>query len=121
MQSLTERKTLNVVARRKQAIRMSKLAKTSAFKAKVARKKKRMASSDDLQKRARKAAKMKVIHKFSGMDKADYASLAPARKFDVDQRVLSKKSALIPKIAKKLFKDMKKNEVERLRKLRQGN
>lgn len=99
---------------------MRKMAKSSAFKAKVAKKKRKMASSEDLKKRARKSARSIVIQKFSGIDKADYASLAPARKLDIDQRVLSKKSALIPKIAKKLFKNMKKAEVERLRKLRSG-
>lgn len=120
MIELSERKALNIQQRQKMARRMAKLARSSAFKSKVARKKKKLASSEDIHKRALKTAKKKVIAKYSGIDPKEYSKLSPQQKLQIDQRITSKKGAMIQKIAKKLIIPLKKAEVERLKKLKQG-
>lgn len=120
MLDLTERKAVNMAARRKAAMRMRKLTRSAAFKAKVARKKLRLADPETVQKRAVKQAKSKVIQKFSGLDKQTYNELPLAQRIELDNRIVAKRGAVIQKIAKKLVKKIKKQEIERLQKLRQG-
>ena len=108
---LTERKPLNIAQRKKMAKRMARLAKTSAFKMKVARAKKKHASPDKLWARAQKQAKMAIIKKAGYKD---YASMPPVKKMEID-KVLQKKYSKIPAIAKKLVIKLKKAETERMR------
>ena len=108
---LTERKPLNIAQRKKMAKRMARLAKTSAFKMKVARAKKKHASPDKLWARAQKAAKLLIIKK-AGY--TEYSSLPPVKKMEID-KVLQKKYSKIPAIAKKLVIKLKKAETERMR------
>jgi hypothetical protein len=121
MLDLEEKKAVSMQQRRKMAIRMRKLTKSAAFKSKVARKRKRLADPATLQKRAVKQAKAKVIDKFSGLDKKAYNELPLAQRIELDNRIVAKRGNVIQKIAKKLVKKLKRDEIERLQKLRQGN
>ena len=121
MLELNEKKAVSMQQRRKMALRMRKLTKSSAFKAKVARRKNKLATPDMLHKRALKKAKMLVLKKFAGLDAKKYAELPPAARIEVDNRITSKKHMVIQKIAKKMMVKLKKAEVERLKQVKQGN
>jgi|TARA_Y100000310_G_scaffold271556_1_gene286077 hypothetical protein len=108
---LTERKPLNVAQRKAMARRMSRMMKSSAMKNKIAKAKKRHATPDKLWKRAQKQAKMLIIKKAGYKE---YSSLPPVKKMEID-KVLQKKYAKIPAIAKKLVIKLKKAETERMR------
>lgn len=117
---LIERKVMSRDQRRKAALRMTKLARSSAFKAKVERKKMRMADPAAIHKRALKKAREVIIQKYSGLDKSEYQELPLAARLELDNRVVSKKGAAIQKIAKKLKIKIKGAERERLQQVRQG-
>lgn len=117
---LIERKVMSRDQRRKAALRMKKLARSSAFKAKVERKKMRMADPATIHKRALKKAREIIIQKYSGLDKSEYQQLPLAARLELDNRVVSKKGAAIQKIAKKLKIKIKGAERERLQQVRQG-
>jgi len=117
---LVEKKAMSIATRRKMGRRMAKMAKSSAFKAKVARKKKKLATPDMLHKRAMKAAKMLILQKFAGLSPAKYMQLPPAARVEIDNRIVSKKGLAIQKIAKKMMVKLKKQEIERLKKVKQG-
>ncbi len=117
---LVEKKAVSMAQRRKMGRRMAKMAKSSAFKAKVARKKMKLATPEMLHKRALKAAKMLILQKFAGLSPADYMKLAPAARVEIDNRIVAKKGTAIQKIAKKMMVKLKKQELERLKKLKQG-
>ena len=108
---LTERKPLNIAQRKAMGRRMARMMKSTAMQNKIAKAKKKHASPDKLWQRALKAAKMAIIKK-SGYK--DYASLPPVKKMEID-KVLQKKYAKIPAIAKKLVVKLKKAETERMR------
>ena len=109
---LAERKPMDMAARKKAGRRMKRLAKTSAFKMKVKRAKKKHATPDKLWLRAQKAAKMMIIKK-AGHD--DYASLPLGKKMMID-KTLAKKYTAIPAFAKKLVRKLKQQETERMKK-----
>ena len=117
---LIERKVMSRDQRRKAALRMKKLSRSSAFKAKVERKKMRMADPATIHKRALKKAREVIIQKYSGLDKSEYQELPLAARLELDNRVVSKKGAAIQKIAKKLKIKIKGAERERLQQVRQG-
>lgn len=117
---LIERKVMSRDQRRKAALRMKKLARSSAFKAKVQRKKLKMADPVTIHKRALKKAREIIIQKYSGLDKSEYKELPLAARLELDNRVVSKKGAAIQKIAKKLKIKIKGAERERLQQVRQG-
>ena len=117
---LVEKKAMSIATRRKMGRRMAKMAKSSAFKAKVARKKKKLATPDMLHKRAMKAAKMLILQKFVGLSPAKYMQLPPAARVEIDNRIVAKKGLAIQKIAKKMMVKLKKQELERLKKVKQG-
>ena len=108
---------LNIAQRRKLAIRMKRLSKSGAFKKKRELSLRRVATGDKLMKRAMKRAKMVLIKKFYG--NIDYKNLPISAKMKIDMQ-LQKKASMIPKIAKKLVRIMRKQEVERVRKLKAG-
>ena len=118
---LVEKKAISLATRRKMARRMAKMAKSSAFKAKVARKKKKLATPEMLHKRALKAAKAVILQKFANLSPADYMKLSPAARVEIDNRIVSKKGAAIQKIAKKMMIKLKKQELERLKKIKGGD
>ena len=117
---LLERKAVSMAQRRAMGRRMAKMAKSSAFNAKVARKKKKLATPEMLHKRALKAAKAVILQKFAGLSPAKYMQLPPAARVEIDNRIVAKKGAAIQKIAKKMMIKLKKQELERLKKIRQG-
>lgn len=117
---LVEKKVMSRDQRRKAALRMKKLARSSAFKAKVARKAQRMADPATIHKRALKKARDIIIQKYSGLDKSEYQNLPLAARLELDNRIVAKKGGAIQKIAKKLKVKVKAAERERLQKVRQG-
>ena len=117
---LVEKKAMSLSTRRKAGRRMAKMAKSSAFQAKVARKKMKLATPDMLHKRALKAAKMLILQKFAGLSPAKYMQLSPAARVEIDNRIVAKKGTAIQKIAKKMMVKLKKQELERLKKISQG-
>ena len=114
--NLEELKKVNLAQRRKQAIRMAKLAKTSAFKKKVERSKLRVASPEKIKTKATKLAKKKVLDKFY----PNYKDMPIAQRVKVDQMVNQRYGAMINKIAMKSVKVVKKNELQKVKDARQS-
>ena len=122
MYELEERKAMSILQRRKMGIRMRKMMKNPAVQAKIARAKKKIAPDAKIQQRANKAAKQIVIKKFAGMQPNEYANLSMMQRQVIDDKIVSKKSGAIKKIAKRLIVKLKKAELERLKKAREvGN
>jgi hypothetical protein len=117
IEELSEKKTMSLAQRRKQGQRMKKLAKSSGFQKKREKKMSRMASKEDLMKRAMKAAKIKVIEKLTGLSKSEYASKTPQEKIMIDKKVEGK-GAAIKKLAMKLIPVLKKQEMERIKQMK---
>ena len=114
--NLEELKKVNLAQRRKQAIRMAKLAKSSAFKKKVERSKLRVASPDKIKVKAAKLAKQKVLNKFY----PQYKDMPVAQRVKVDQMVNQRYGAMINKIATKSVKVVKKKELQKVKDARQS-
>ena len=122
MYELEERKAMSILQRRKMGIRMRKMMKNPAVQAKIARAKKKIAPDAKIQQRANKAAKQIIIKKFAGMQPNEYANLSMMQRQVIDDKIVSKKSGAIKKIAKRLIVKLKKAELERLKKAREvGN
>ena len=86
---------------------MKRMAKSSAFKAKKARNKLRIASPEKIHAKARKLAKQKILDKFY----KNYKAMGLMQRVKVDQIIQQKYGALIDKIAKKSIKKIKKKEI----------
>ena len=114
--NLEELKKVNLAQRRKQAIRMAKLAKTSAFKKKVERSKLRVASPEKIKTKAAKLAKQKVLDKFY----PQYKDMPIAQRVKVDQMVNQRYGAMINKIATKSVKVVKQKELQKVKDARQS-
>ena len=122
MYELEERKAMSILQRRKMGIRMRKMMKNPAVQAKIARAKKKIAPDSKILQRANKAAKQIIIKKFAGLQPNEYANLSLMQRQVIDNKIVSKKSGAIKKIAKKLIIKLKKAELERLKKAREvGN
>ena len=122
MYELEERKAMSILQRRKMGIRMRKMMKNPAVQAKIARAKKKIAPDSKILQRANKAAKQIIIKKFAGLQPNEYANLSLMQRQVMDNKIVSKKSGAIKKIAKKLIVKLKKAELERLKKAREvGN
>ena len=122
MYELEERKAMSILQRRKMGIRMRKMMKNPAVQAKIARAKKKLAPDSKILQRANKAAKQIIIKKFAGLQPNEYANLSLMQRQVIDNKIVSKKSGAIKKIAKKLIVKLKKAELERLKKAREiGN
>ena len=109
--NLEELKKVNLAQRRKQAIRMAKLAKSSAFKKKVERSKLRVASPEKIKTKAAKLAKQKVLDKFY----PQYKDMPVAQRVKVDQMVNQRYGAMINKIATKSVKVVKQKELQKVK------
>ena len=118
IEEISEKKTMSVSQRIKQGQRMKRLAKSSSFQKKKEKKMKRIATPEELQKKAYKLAKMKVIEKYSNMTKQEYQALSSQARAKVDERIVEKKRGLIEKLAKKLIRTIKAQEIERVKKLK---
>ena len=122
MYELEERKAMSILQRRNMGIRMRKMMKNPAVQAKIARAKKKIAPDSKILQRANKAAKQIIIKKFAGLQPNEYANLSLMQRQTIDNKIVSKKSGAIKKIAKKLIVKLKKAELERLKKAREvGN
>ena len=114
--NLEELKKVNLAQRRKQAIRMAKLAKSSAFKKKVERSKLRVASPEKIKTKAAKLAKQKVLDKFY----PQYKDMPIAQRVKIDQMVNQRYGAMINKIATKSVKVVKQKELQKVKDARQS-
>ena len=101
----------NKAARRKAAIRMKRLTKTSAFKKKVEKSKLKVASPEKIKIKAAKLAKQKVLDKFF----PKYKEMPIAQRKKVDQIISARYSGMINKIAMKSVKVVKKKEIQKVK------
>ena len=109
--NVNELKKVNLAQRRKQAIRMAKMTKTSAFKMKVAKSKLRVASPEKIRVKAQKLAKQKVLDKFY----PKYKDMPIIQRVKIDAIVAQKYGSMINKIAIKSVKTIKAKELEKVR------
>tara|TARA_Y100000992_G_C20974842_1_gene354479 strand:+ start:102 stop:494 length:393 start_codon:yes stop_codon:yes gene_type:complete len=108
---LSEFRVVNRAARRKAALRMKRLTKSSAFKQKVARSKLRIASPEKQQVKAAKRAKRIVLDKYF----KNYDKMPVAQKVKIDQMIQQKYGGLIAKLTLKQKKFVKKAEVQKVK------
>jgi len=108
---LSEFRVVNRAARRKAALRMKRLTKSSAFKQKVARSKLRIASPEKQQVKAAKRAKRIVLDKYF----KNYDKMPVAQKVKIDQMIQQKYGGLIAKLTLKQKRFVKKGEVEKVK------
>ena len=111
---INELKKVNLAQRKKQALRMKKLAKSSAFKKKVERSKLRVASPDKIRVKAQKLAKQKVLDKFY----PKYKDMPMGQRVKIDAIVAQKYGGMINKIAMRSAKVVKKNELIKVKQAR---
>ena len=109
-------RAISKTQRRKQAFRMAKLAKTSAFKLKVAKSKLKILPPEKLKIKAHKKAKEKIVNRYF----PKYNELSMAGKLRVDQIIASKYGNAIAKIAQKIMPKMKALEMEKVKKAREA-
>ena len=114
--NVNELNKVNLKQRRKQAIRMAKMTKSSSFQMKVARAKLKIASPEKLKVKAQKLAKQKVLDKFY----PKYKTMPIAQRVKVDQIISAKYSGMINKIAMKSAKAVKSNEREKVKKAKEA-
>ena len=107
---LYERK-VNLAQRRKASMRMSKLAKSSAFQAKKKRSALKLKDTAKILVRAKKKIKQGFRDKFF----PNYASMSLAQRVIVDNQIEIKYGAKIAKKAVKMLPQLKKAELERVK------
>ena len=100
---LTEFRFVNKAQRKKQKIRMQRLAKSAAFQAKKARAMRRMPDAGKIKVLAKKAAKKVILKKFY----PKYAEMSMQAKVKIDQIIATKYGAMIDKIAKRQIPKIK--------------
>ena len=100
---ITEFRFVNKAQRKKQKIRMQRLAKSAAFQAKKARALRRMPDAGKIKVLAKKAAKKVMIKKFY----PKYAEMSMQAKIKIDQIIATKYGAMIDKIAKRQIPKIK--------------
>ena len=101
--------------RREMGRRMKLLAKKSSTKLKKQRALTRKRDTASLQKSASKQAKMTVIKKVLGPD-VKYNELPINKRIQIDQKVTAKKAKVIQKMTKKILRQLKAKEGERVKK-----
>ena len=100
---ITEFRFVNKAQRKKQKIRMQRLAKSAAFQAKKARALRRMPDAGKIKVLAKKAAKKVILKKFY----PKYAEMSMQAKIKIDQIIATKFGAMIDKIAKRQIPKIK--------------
>ena len=100
---ITEYRFVNKAQRKKQKIRMQRLAKSAAFQAKKARALRRMPDAGKIKVLAKKAAKKVILKKFY----PKYAEMSMQAKIKIDQIIATKYGAMIDKIAKRQIPKIK--------------
>jgi|TARA_B110000902_G_C14204475_1_gene549082 hypothetical protein len=106
-----EARVVDVAQRKKAAIRMSKMAKSSAFQKKKERASMKVRSSIQLYVAARKSA----IKKLRTKKYPKYDELSIQSKVKIDQVFMQKFGKVIDKMAKKLTKVLRSKEIERIK------
>ena len=101
--------------RREMGRRMKLLAKKSSTKLKKKRALLRKRDTASLQKSAAKQAKMTVIKKQLGPE-VKYNELPVQKRIQIDQKITAKKAAVIQKMTKKILRQLKAKEGERVKK-----
>ena len=104
---LSEFRVISKAQRKKMGLRMKRMAKSSAMKAKKARNKLRIASPEKILMKARKLAKQKVLDKFF----KNYKTMGLQQRVKVDQIIAMKYGGFIDKVSKKMVKVVKKKEI----------
>ena len=100
---ITEFRFVNKAQRKKQKIRMQRLAKSAAFQAKKARAMRRMPDAGKIMTLAKKAAKKVILKKFY----PKYAEMSMQAKIKIYQIIANKYGAMIDKIAKRQIPKIK--------------
>ena len=100
---ITEFRFVNKAQRKKQKLRMQRLAKSAAFQAKKARALRRMPDAGKIKVLAKKAAKKVILKKFY----PKYAEMSMQAKIKIDQIIATKYGAMIDKIAKRQIPKIK--------------
>ena len=113
---LSEFKVISKAQRRKMAIRLKKLVKSSAFQKKVQKSKLRIANPAKQRVKAAKMAKQKVIDKYY----PKYKEMGIAQRVKTDQMIQAKYSGMITALTKKLAKVVKAKEVAKVKKAREA-
>ena len=106
-----EARVVDVAQRKKAAIRMSKMAKSSVFQKKKERASMKVRSSIQLYVAARKSA----IKKLRTKKYHKYDELSIQSKVKIDQVFMQKFGKVIDKMAKKLTKVLRSKEIERIK------
>jgi len=112
---ISELRVKTVAQRKKIARQLSRRMKSSTFRKKVERSKLRIASPEKQVLKARKLAKQKIIKKFY----PNYFNASPVQRMQIDQRIASKYGAMIEKLAKKLRKEIRQREIEKVKAARE--
>ena len=113
---IDELKVISKAQRRKQAIRMRKMTQSSVFKAKVAKSKQKVTSTEKIKVKAQKLAKQKILNKFF----PKYNELGLQQKVKIDQIVAAKYGNAINKMATKAMITVRKNELEKVKQAKQA-
>ena len=113
---LSEFKVINKAQRRKMALRLKKLVKSSAFKKKVEKSKLRIANPAKQRVKAAKMAKQKVIDKYY----PKYKEMGLAQRVKTDQIIAVKYGKSIAKLTMKLIKVVKAKELEKVKKAKEA-
>ena len=109
-------KKVDIVQRKKQARRMARLAKSSAFQ----RKKQRSLLKPRDTAKLTVVARKKTIQKFRDKFYPDYESMAISQKVKVDQIIQQKYGKRIDAISKKMVAKLKSAEKERVAQARKA-
>ena len=109
-------RTVSVVQRRKQARRMSKLARSASFKFKKKKAALKMRNPAKLMQVARK----KVIQQYRDKFYPGYNDMAVQQKVKVDQIIMQRYGGKIDKLSKRLAIKLKGDESERIKKARES-
>ena len=113
---LSEFRVINKAQRRKMALRLKKLVKSSAFKKKVEKSKLRIANPAKQRVKAGKMAKQKVINKYY----PNYKEMGIAQRVKIDQIIQTKYSGMIAGLSKKLLKVVARKEKEKVKKAKEA-
>ena len=113
---LSEFKVISKSQRRKMALRLKRLVKSSAFQKKVQKSKLRIANPAKQRVKAAKMAKQKVIDKYY----PKYKEMGLAQRMKTDQMIQAKYSGMITALTKKLAKVVKAKEIAKVKKAREA-
>ena len=116
-ESVEEKKSPSEIMQqlRKMARRMKLLARKSSTKIKKKRARIKRRDPDALQAIAKRQAKQMVIKRSLGPN-GNYKELPIQKRIQIDQQIVAKKRKVIDKISKKLLRQLKAGEGERIKK-----